>query len=172
MAMKKLIFLLALSWFSIVWPIQATAQMNNERLLKIVEREAEDIGGEQGAWHLYLEDRVLLILTDEDNNRMRIFTPIVEVRVIDAEDMHKMLEANFQTALDAKYSIYEGFVISTFTHPLRELSEAQLVDAMHQVIRLAETFGSTYSSTDLFLEDQNEEREVEEEVKPATRKKS
>lgn len=170
--MKHLIFLLALCSLSLGWSTEGRAQMDNQKLLEIVEREAEDIGGEVGAWHLYLKDRVLLILTDEENNRMRIFTPIVEERVIDAEDMHKMLEANFHTALDAKYSIYEGFVISTYTHPLRELSEAQLLDAMHQVIRLAETFGSTYSSTDLLFGGQGEEREAEEGVKPATRKKS
>jgi hypothetical protein len=171
--MKYLTFFLTLFLFGMTWSNDVAAQMNNAKLLKIIEREAEDIGGETGAWHLYLKDRVLLILTDEENNRMRIFTPIVEERVIGADDMHKMLEANFESALDAKYCIYEGFVISSFTHPFKELSEAQLIDAMHQVIRLAETYGSTYSSTELHFGGQAEEdNDADEGVKPATRKKS
>ncbi|MCB0634732.1 MAG: hypothetical protein R2824_11310 [Saprospiraceae bacterium] len=170
--MKHLIFLLAVTLCNLNWLNDTAAQMDNQQLLTIIEREAEDVGGEIGAWHLSLDDHVLFITTDEENNRIRILTPIVEERDIDAEKMHKMLEANFHSALDAKYSIYKGFVISIFTHPLRELNEAQLIDAMHQVIRLSETFGTTYSSTDILLDGQADDDEPDDRVKPATKKKS
>ena len=57
--------------------------------------------------------------------------------------------ANFDRALDAKYAISRGYLWAVFVHPLRELSEPQLCDAVHQVATLAENYGGTYSSSDL-----------------------
>lgn len=162
-------FALLLIW----WPANPlTAQMNNAQLEKIMTAEAEEIDGEGGAWTVYYQDRVLLVLTDEANNRMRIFTPIIEEDQIDAKTMHAMLVANFHTALDAKYSIYEGLVISTFTHPLKELTKEQLIDAMRQVVTLADTFGSTYSSTDLIFGGEQEESPPAQKDKPRKTKRS
>jgi len=63
-------------------------------------------------------------------------------------------------------SIFEGFVISVFTHPLRELTRDQFVDAMGQVVNLAQNFGTTYSSTSLiFGGGENEEQNPEEKKK-------
>jgi len=63
--------------------------------------------------------------------------------------MKKMLEANFHSALDAKYSLYEGFVIGIYTHPLHQLNENQMEDAMQQVVNLSRNFGTSYTSTDM-----------------------
>ena len=115
----------------------------------------------------YFNDHILLVITDERNNRMRVFTPIVEEGDASPAQMARMLKANFHSALDAKYSIYEGFVVSVFTHPLRELTESQLLDAMRQVAKLAETYGTTYSSTDLIFGGEEEE---EEEDKPVEKR--
>ena len=76
-----------------------------------------------------------------------------------------MLEANFHSALDAKYSMFEGFVISVYTHPLRELTRDQFVDAMGQVVNLAQNFGTTYSSTSLIFGGENSEEKTEEKKK-------
>ena len=59
-----------------------------------------------------------------------------------------MLEANFDKALDPKYSIYKGVVWSAFTHPLSELTVEQFKDALKQVVRLADNFGGSFTSTD------------------------
>jgi len=59
-----------------------------------------------------------------------------------------LLEANFDRALDAKYCLYEGFVCSVFTHPLKELQDHQFVDALQQVVNLANNYGTTFTSTD------------------------
>ena len=82
---------------------------------------------------------------------MRIFTPISAEDELELGEERILLEANFHTALDAKYSIYNGFIISVYTHPLREFTSEQLVDAMRQVALLAENYGTTYSSTELFF---------------------
>lgn len=146
-------------------PLSSHAQrMDNRRMEKIFAKASIKVEGEPGAWMAYFNDYILLVITDEPNNRMRIFTPIVEEESISPREMSRMLKANFHSALDAKYSVYEGFVVSVFTHPLRELTEAQLLDALQQVAKLAETFGTTYSSTGLIFGGEEEE-EIPEEKK-------
>ncbi len=131
--------------------LSAQKGMSNKKMGKVLGREASAIEGDEGSWQVFIHDHVLLVVTDEPNNRMRIFTPILEETELEAKQIKNMLVANFHTALDAKYSMFEGFVISIFTHPLRELTENQLVDALKQVAKLAENFGTTYSSTDLIF---------------------
>ena len=155
---------------SLIAPVFCLSQrMDNKRMEKIFEKESIQVEGEAGAWMAYYSDHILLILTDESNNRMRIFTPIVEEESAKPMQLSRMLRANFHSALDAKYSVYEGFVVSVFTHPLKELTEAQFLDAMKQVSRLAETYGTTYSSTELIFGGEEEEKE-EDEKKPTEKR--
>ncbi len=148
---------------AVLWPLATEAQpkMDDKKLEKIMRKEGIKLEGERGSWLAYYQERALLVLTDERNNRMRIFTPIISEEEIGSIQMERMLRANFHSALDAKYSIYEGYVVSVFTHPLRELTETQLLDAMQQVARLAETFGTTYSSTELIFGGDEEEEKQE-----------
>jgi hypothetical protein len=67
--------------------------------------------------------------------------------------MRILLEANFDRALDPKYSIYKGFLWSTYTHPLAELTVEQVRDALKQVVVLADNYGTTYTSTDMIFGD-------------------
>lgn len=168
--MQKL-FVIVVLMFLLLPLLPAQKEMDNKRMVKTFREIADRVEGETGAWQLTYRERVLLVLTDEANNRMRIFTPIIEEENIGAEEMRSMLRANFHSALDAKYSLYNGLVISTFTHPLKELTNTQLKDAMLQVVNLANTFGTTYSSTDLIFAPQEEkERRINE--SPTKGKKS
>jgi len=135
--------------------------MNNKKMEAIMKAEVQEFEGELGSWQMLYGERLLLVLTDEPNNRMRIFSPVVEEKDLEEGQLKKMLEANFHTALDSKYSLYNGFVITVFTHPLKELTKDQLIDAMRQVVVLAETFGTTYTSTALIFGGGNKEEEGE-----------
>jgi len=115
---------------------------------KILYREVQDIEGELGRWQFNFQNRPMMILTDESANRMRIMSPVIEEGELKDGQEKKMLEANFDRALDAKYAIYQGVVWSVFTHPLSELTVEQFKDAMKQVAALADNFGTTYTSTD------------------------
>jgi len=123
-------------------------KMTNEKIQKILYREASDIEGKLGAWQFNYKERFVVILTDENANRMRIMSPIVKEKDIKKKQYKLMLEANFDRALDAKYAVYDSVVWSVFTHPLGELGVEQLKDAMKQVVTLSKTFGDTYNSTD------------------------
>ena len=145
-----------------------SAQMDNQQMDKIIRSEATEVEGENGGWQMLYGDRPLLIITDETSNRMRIFTPVIEEKDLEAGQLNKMLEANFHSALDAKYSIYEGLVMSVYTHPLKELTETQLIDAMRQVVVLANTFGTTYNSTDMIFNPGGDSQKEKE--KPVNKK--
>ena len=151
--MKTSYFFLLLFVVSGTWAFAQKDAMTNKRLGKILRQQTDDLEGISGNWQVYVGERVLFVITDAAANRMRIFTPIVETNEVDETTLRAMLIANFHTALDAKYSIYEELVISAFTHPLAELTEAQVIDALAQVSRLADTFGTTFSSTGFIFGD-------------------
>lgn len=131
--------------------LQAQDKMNNKKLEKTLKKITQEIEGETGNWQVLYQEFPLFVLTDEASNRMRIFTPILEEEELKVGQMKKMLEANFHSALDAKYSLYEGFVIGIYTHPLVELNEKQMEDAMSQVVNLSKNFGTSYTSTDVMF---------------------
>ncbi len=147
-ASRNIIFLLFCSFFCFS-NVYAQDKMNNKKIEKSLKKVTQELDGESGNWQVLYNDFPLFILTDESSNRMRIFTPILEEVELKVGQMKRMLEANFHSALDAKYSLYEGFVIGIYTHPLKELDETQMVNAMQQVVNLSKNFGTSYTSTDM-----------------------
>lgn len=130
-------------------------KMTNEKMEKIIYREAQDVKGQQGNWQFNLRERPMMILTDANANRMRIMTPILEETELEGDQLKIMLEANFDRALDAKYALFKGVVWSVYTHPLAELSVEQFKSAMGQVVTLADNFGTGYNSTDFLFGGEN-----------------
>ncbi|MEO0425337.1 MAG: hypothetical protein AAF184_23575, partial [Pseudomonadota bacterium] len=60
--------------------------------------------------------------------------------------LRRLLQANFDTALDARYAIARDTLWATFIHPLSPLTEDQLLSAISQTLSIALTYGSTFSS--------------------------
>ncbi len=143
-------------------PIYAQS-MDNEKLEKAIYIVADSVKGVSGNWQFAVRDRLLICITDKNNNRMRIMTPIIEQKKLAYTDMLKLMEANFHTALDVKYAITNGVLWSVFIHPLKELSEEQVLRAIEQVYTAAHTYGSTYNSTGLTFP--NSRKEEEEKLK-------
>ena len=166
--MKNLLFFLLL-----IFSCNLYAQnMTVKEMGKILKKEAKIIEGKDGIWTIEYGEHPVMVVTDEKANRMRIFTPIVPSDEVNEKALIKMLEANFHSALDAKYSIWEGVIISVFTHPLRELTEFQIIDAVKQVVRLADTFGTTFSSTEFIFGGEEKENKKTERtnVKPGEKR--
>lgn len=126
---------------------------------------ADTVTGQSGAWQFALKDRLLVCITDENNNRMRIISPVTEVTNLSEEQLLNSLVANFHTALDVKYAISDEILWSVFIHPLKELSETQFEDAVIQVYNAAETFGTIYSSTNLSFPGNTKKKEREPVIK-------
>ena len=122
------------------------AVMDNDRLETIIRKIDANAEGRSGFWRFTVAERELLVITDETANRMRIISGIAELNDIDAERMTRMMQANFDSALDARYAIAKGVLWSAFLHPLATLDERDFVSGVAQVVNLAATYGSTYSS--------------------------
>ena len=124
-------------------------QMNPDKLLEIMQRESDTLQVNGNSYQFIVDNTMLICVFDGSANRMRIISPIVEREKIGEEELLNALVANFHSALDVKYALSDEVIWSVFIHPLRELSEEQVADAIQQVYTAARTFGGSYSSTNL-----------------------
>lgn len=141
----SLILLLSVLSFSAV----NAQKMNNAKLEKVLKKHSDSLQGDPGYWQFKYQQVWMLTVTDENNNRMRIITPIAKVEELTEEYFVQALEANFHSVLDAKYAISDGIVWSVFLHPLKELTEEQVESAIKQVYYSSLTFGTTFSGGEL-----------------------
>ena len=139
--------------------------MDNLKLEKILYVMSDSIQGSTGNWQFMIEGTILFCVTDETNNRMRIISPIIEEQKISIEEQKVLLEANFHSALDARFAYSNDFLWSAYIHPLRELNKEQVIDAISQVYTLALTYGTTYNSTGLSFPNSKNENSEKEKMK-------
>jgi len=123
--------------------------MTNQRLDDLIRQSGQSVMGELGYWQFKISRRNILVITDTNHNRMRIMSPVALQTNLDPPMMTRLLEANFASALDAKYALRDGTLWSVFTHPLAELSEMQFMDCLAQVSNLASNFGGSFASSNL-----------------------
>ncbi len=134
-------------------------EMTSAKLLEIIEQEADTVSASGNSIRFLLKETMLFCIYDENANRMRIISPIVKREEIGEEELLNAFVANFHSALDVKYALSDEIIWSVFTHPLMELSDHQVVDAIHQVYSAAVTFGSSYSSTNMVFPGNTQKKE-------------
>lgn len=88
----------------------------------------------------------LMLVYDINADRMRLVAPVAETAAITAEEMTRLMQANFDSALDARYAIAQGILWSTFIHPLSSLGGEEFGSGVGQTVNLVATYGSSYSS--------------------------
>lgn len=93
-----------------------------------------------------LEETTVTFVVDVNANRMRLFSQIAPSDALSGPQLRRLMQANFDTALDARYAIAQGQLWSTFIHPLTSLSQDDFVSAIAQTVTLVKTYGTTYSS--------------------------
>ena len=125
--------------------------MTNKKLEELILQISQDVEGRLGYWQFAIEERAIMVITDETHNRMRIMSPIAPQDQLDAAELARLLEANFGSALDSKYALRDQTLWSVFTHPLAELTDEQFLDCVAQVANLANNFGSSYASSNLIF---------------------
>lgn len=119
--------------------------MTNDRLGQLLGRLDPSLSGRSGNWVITFKDTSAQVLTDERADRMRIMIPIADASDLDADVLYRMLQANYESALDARYAIAQGLVWVAYIHPLSPLTEGELLLALAQTYNAAATFGSSYS---------------------------
>lgn len=120
--------------------------MNNARLHELLTRIDPKLEGQLGFWTIKHENLRAQVVTDENADRMRVIVPIVKVEDVEEGELLRLMQANFDSALDARYCIANGVIWSAFIHPLSILSDEELLSGLAQALTAATSFGSTYSS--------------------------
>ena len=156
--------------------------MTTSVLLKLLHVHLDDLMCQHGVWYGARREIIVYVHLDEGRDRVRISTRVGELKTFDPELMATLLQANFDRAIDARYSLREKDLWSLFVHPLSSLSPADLEGFIDQVITLAANTGSTFASSTLRFDSEEAEVEAFEisdneeepapETKPATKQKS
>jgi len=139
---------------------------------RFIREYTDEVEGGNGRWAFEIADVPLIVLADQAADRMRLMTPVASVADFEEVEFHKLLLANYDRALDARYAINEGILWSAFIHPMGSLSHAQFDDGLEQVIRLADNFGTTYASTDMLFAPgglEPQEQQEDEQLPPLRR---
>ncbi len=120
--------------------------MDNKRIGALLKEIDADVQGKPGFWYVEHNGHPTYVITDEQADRMRIVVQIGPAEKLDRDVLFRMMQANFDSALDARYSIARGMLWSAYIHPLSLLSGDQFKAGFAQAITLAETWGTEYSS--------------------------
>ncbi|MEO0823753.1 MAG: hypothetical protein AAF074_25505 [Pseudomonadota bacterium] len=129
-------------------PVPAEGSMTLERVGEIVARLDSDVQVAQGGRMLQfvVAEKAVLFVSDPTHNRMRLMVPVKPATDLSAEELLRLSQANFDSALDARYAVARGVLWAVYIHPLRELHERQFIAAVGQVVNAAESYGTSYSS--------------------------
>lgn len=111
-------------------------------IIAALDPEAQIVGN---GFELVIEDVPVLIITDVTANRMRAMVPIRSAEGMTQEEMIRVMQANFDTALDARYAIANGRLWGTYIHPFSQLEKDQLISGLAQTVNLAKSYGTFYS---------------------------
>lgn len=124
---------------------EAEPPMSYERLGKIIFALDPDARPRGPGFEMTISDVPVLVVTDQQADRMRAMVPIRSAGDLTAEDMMRMMQANFDSALDARYAVANGTLWAVFIHPLSPLQKDQFISALGQTVNVASTYGTLYS---------------------------
>jgi len=123
--------------------------IDNRQLQVMLLRVVSDVGGRAGAWEIQYGQVSMMVLTSEQHDRMRIMARVGDESLAKDADLSRLMQANFDRALDARYALLQGKLWAVYLHPLGTLTATELTSAIRQVANLVKTYGTTYSSSTL-----------------------
>lgn len=113
-------------------------------IIKRVDEEATRMSEAQ--WRFTVSDRPVQVIADARADRMRVISPIRNIDGIDPGELYRMMQANFDSALDARYGIAQEVLWATFIHPLGSLTVDEFLSGIGQTVNLTLSYGTTYNS--------------------------
>ncbi|QDI74652.1 MULTISPECIES: hypothetical protein [Leisingera] len=112
------------------------------RILFALDGAAQPVGP---GFQLTIAGVPVLVVTDPAADRMRAMVPLRPAEGLTAEELMRMMQANFDTALDARYAVARGQLWAVFIHPLSALQKDQLISGLGQTVNIARTYGTLYT---------------------------
>ncbi|NNE51126.1 MAG: hypothetical protein HKN30_01840 [Sulfitobacter sp.] len=145
-----LIALVTVIWASAAFaeetePAQAEPPMTFERLAAIVTALDPEAVARGAALEFSLADIPIIVIADPRADRMRAMVPIASAQGLTEADLMRMMQANFDSALDARYAVAHGRLWGVFIHPLSPLEKDQFLSGLVQTITVARTYGTAYT---------------------------
>jgi len=119
--------------------------MTLQRLAQIVQALDPDVIARGPALEFTLDDIPVIVIADQRADRMRAMVPIASVEGLGEADLLRLMQANFDAALDARYAVAHGRLWGVFIHPLSPLEKDQFLSGLVQTITVAKTYGTAYT---------------------------
>ena len=119
--------------------------MTMARLAEILMAIDEETRAQGNVMELTIDDVPVLVIADPVADRMRAMVPIRAADGLDPEELMRLMQANFDSALDARYAVARGRLWGVFIHPLSPLEKDQLLSGLAQTVGVAQTYGTLYS---------------------------
>lgn len=125
--------------------------MTEAQLVELLRSVGREVRVQGNGVELTVGDVRMACVWDVTHDRMRILAPVIEDSLLDEGQQRVLLDANFHSALDARYATSGGVLYAVFIHPLSPLRAEEVQSAVRQVASLVKTFGTTYSSGELIF---------------------
>jgi len=62
-----------------------------------------------------------------------------------ADELTRVMQANFDSALDARYALAHGRLWGVFIHSFKELHRDQFISGLGQTVNIAKTYGTLFT---------------------------
>lgn len=141
-------------------PDELRQLMTTERLGELITLVDEEAVNEGVSWYFHIEELEAVVVYDENADRMRIMIPIGPTDSIEKEELLRLMQANFDSALDARYAIANDGLWGVFIHPLSTLTDEEFLVGIGQTANVVMSYGTSYSSG-LFIFGNGDSAEIE-----------
>lgn len=119
--------------------------MTMARLAQIVKALDPEVVAQGPSLQFTLDDIPVIVIADPRADRMRAMVPIASADGLNEADLLRMMQANFDAALDARYAVANGRLWGVFIHPLSPLEKNQFISGLVQTVTVAKTYGTGYT---------------------------
>lgn len=121
------------------------APMTIARLASIIEALDPEAQQRGPTIEFTIQDIPVIVIADPVADRMRAMVPIRSAADLEQAELMRLMQANFDSALDARYAVAQGRLWGVFIHPLSPLEREQLISGLAQTVNVALTYGQSYS---------------------------
>jgi len=125
--------------------VETEPAMSAERMAEIITALDPDARATRNGIEFTVDDVPVLVVMDVQADRMRAMVPIRSADGMSLEELERVMQANFDSALDARYAIAGDRLWGVFIHPLSPLERDQLISGIAQTVNIANTYGTLFT---------------------------
>lgn len=134
--------------------IATNSAMNLSQMGAIITRlDSKAEHPRKGFWRFTIEGASVIVVGDNTHDRLRILVGIQSSKKLTQAQLSEITQANFDSALDARYAISQDILWAIYVHPLTSLANKQFISAIGQTVNLAISYGDGNSSGGILFDD-------------------